>query len=132
LPCSKPGFLHIEIDATGHAAYVVTPTGAHGDPTDPTATARTVAAELGEEGPQDLLARLDALGVFSLADAEAEFAPGASIDLIEVTLSDGDWRILNVDFDVAGASRLDLAQALIVAAVEATATDRGTSTGVGG
>ena len=113
----------VEIDANGHAEYVFTPAGASGDMTDPTAAPQVTVAELGEDGVQSLLQLLDATGVFDLDNPDDEAPPGASVDLLEVTLDEGTWVIQNVALEDEAAAQLDLAQALIVATVRAGAAD---------
>ncbi len=113
----------VEIDADGHAEYVVTPEGASGDMTDPTAAPQVTVAELGEDGVQSLLQLLDVTGVFDLHNPDDEAPPGASVDLLEVTLDDGTWLTQNVALADEAAAPLDLAQALIVATVLAGASD---------
>ena len=119
-PESQTGYT-VEIDAGGHAEYVFTPEGASGDMTDPAAESHVTSAEIGEDGVQALLKRLDSTGVFDLANPEDEAPPGASVDFLEVTLDDEAWLIQNVALEEDAATQLDLAQALIVATVRAAA-----------
>ena len=111
----------VEIDSSGHAEYIFTPEGASGDMTDTTPEPQVTTADLGEDGLQALLKQLDTTGVFDLANPDDEPSPGASVDVLEVTLDDGTWLIQNVDLADDAATQLDLAQALIVATVRAGA-----------
>ncbi len=110
----------VEIVASGYALYVFTPQGASDDMLEPTAERQVTVAALGVDGVQSLLQRLNTLGVFDLANPDDVAPPGASVDLLEVTLDDGVWLVQNVELDDGDATRLDLAQALIVATVRSS------------
>ena len=92
--------------------------------TEPTAERQVTVAVLGVDGVQSLLQRLNTLGVFNLANPDDVAPPGASVDLLEVTLDDGVWLVQNFELDDGDATRLDLAQALIVATVRSSPVEQ--------
>ena len=82
----------VTIDASGHAVATISPVGSRAS--TPTVDASEQSAELGEDGLQDLLAELEALGFFELPPEDPEnLLIGGEVDAIEVTLADGQWRV---------------------------------------
>lgn len=82
----------VTIDASGHALATIEPVGSRASP--PTVQPAELTADLSEDGLQELLAELDALGFFALPPEDPErILMGGEVDLIEVTLPGGQWRV---------------------------------------
>jgi hypothetical protein len=112
----------VTIDATGRATVVVTPVGASrylGDAR--TAEPVTTIVELGVDGLQALLGKLDAVGFFLLPtreDLSPEDVPvGGSTSNLDVTLADGEWDIEGAGLKGDDRAALDEAQRILAKAV---------------
>jgi hypothetical protein len=88
----------VTVDASGHAVATISPVGSRAS--TPTADRSELTAELGEDGLQDMLAELDALGLFALPPEDPDrLLIGGEVDRIEVTLTDGQWRFNSWSLD---------------------------------